>query len=334
VSGTDKRPRVAVDAMGGDFGPAVVVPGAIAALRGGVACDVAFYGDADAIRQQLREAAAEDLPVEIVGCSQDIAMGEAPAAAVRNRPDSPIVKAMRDQREGRVQAVVSAGSTGAMVAASLIILGRVPGVDRPAIATFIPTVAGETLLVDGGANVAATPELLVSFARMGTVHFRVRIGTEAPRVGLLNIGEEPGKGSELTVAAHALLRDAGLNFAGNVEGNDLLLGGCDVLVTDGFTGNIVLKLAEGFSQFLQALAGSGQLSGDELAALRVLGAVLHRRYSYEVYGGAPLLGVAGVAMICHGRSTERAFEQAIRAAAQEARADLPGQLARAFAARS
>jgi phosphate acyltransferase len=328
----DRPFAIAVDAMGGDFGPEVVVPGILAALREGAGCAVALYGVPAAIEAALDQAGgAAGLPVSIVACSQDIAMGESPATAVRNRPDSPIVKAMRDHREGKVDAVVSAGSTGAMVAASLIVLGRLAHCDRPAIATPIPTLAGLSILVDGGANVQCTPEMLLSFARMGSVYYRVMNDAASPRVGLLNIGEEPGKGNELTVAAHALLRASELNFLGNLESNNLLMGACDVVVADGFTGNITLKLVEGLSQFLGGLARSEATEPAERESLRSLGGLLHRRFNYEVYGGAPLLGVNGVPMICHGRSTSRAFKYAVRVAQQQAAARLPRELEQALA---
>ncbi len=328
----DRQCAIAVDAMGGDFGPEVVVPGILAALREGAGCAVVLYGDQAAIEAALGKAGgAEGLPVSVVACTQDIAMGESPATAVRNRPDSPIVKAMRDHREGKVDAVVSAGSTGAMVAASLIVLGRLAHCDRPAIATPIPTLAGLSVLVDGGANVQCTPEMLVSFARMGSVYYRAMHDVAQPRVGLLNIGEEPGKGNELTIAAHALLRDSGLAFVGNIESNNLLLGASDVVVADGFTGNITLKLVEGLSQFLGGLARSEFTEPAERESLHTLGGLLHRRFNYEVYGGAPLLGVAGVPMICHGRSTSRAFKYAVRVAEKQVAAQLPRELERALA---
>jgi glycerol-3-phosphate acyltransferase PlsX len=327
----DRQCAIAVDAMGGDFGPEVVVPGILAALREGAGCAVALYGEEQAVATALANAGgAEGLPVSVVPCTQDIAMGESPANAVRNRPDSPIVKAMRDHREGKVDAVVSAGSTGAMVAASLIVLGRVAGCERPAIATPIPTLAGVSILVDGGANVQCTPEMLLSFARMGSAYYRAMNGVAKPSVGLLNIGEEPGKGNELTIAAHALLRGSDLAFAGNLESNNLLTGVCDVVVTDGFTGNITLKLVEGLSQFLGGLARADALEPVERESLRTLGGLLQRRFNYEVYGGAPLLGVAGVPMICHGRSTSRAFKYAVRVAERQVAAQVPRELERAL----
>ncbi len=245
-----EHPLIAVDAMGGDFGPEVVIPGVVEAVRADGRCRVALYGDATRIEAAIAEADAGDLPLSVVPCTQDIGMDESPAAAIRGKPDSPIARAMRDHREGEVAAVISAGSTGAMVAASLLLLGRLPTADRPAIATFIPTLQGEALLVDAGANVQCTPDLLLSFARMGEVYCRLLQNRTRPRVGLLNIGAEPGKGSDLTIATHALLAGAPLDFVGNVESNELLLGRCDVLVTDGFTGNVVLKQVEGIAQFL------------------------------------------------------------------------------------
>jgi glycerol-3-phosphate acyltransferase PlsX len=327
----DRRPRIAVDAMGGDHGPHVVVPGAVAALRGGCASDLVFYGRPEAIEAELSGIDTEGLSVSVVGCSQDIGMSESPAAAIRNRPDSPIVRAMKDQRAGDVDAVVSAGSTGAMVAASLLILGRLGHADRPAIATFIPTVRGETLLLDAGANTQCTPELLLGFARMGEAYCRAMMDQDSPTVGLLNIGGEPSKGNELSVAAHALLAGSNLNFHGNVEGNEVLVGPCDVLVADGFAGNIVLKMCEGLAVFIKALAGSGRLQPDEVAGLGAFGAIIKRRFNYEIYGGAPLLGVDGVSIIGHGRSSAVAFEHAVKVADLQVRRDLPRLIDRALA---
>ncbi len=316
--------------MGGDHGPDVVVPGVLDALRGGVGCDVVFYGDEPRVSAVLDAAGAGDLPVTVAHCTQDIDMCESPAAAVRGKPDSPIIRAMKDQKAGEVDAVVSAGSTGAMVAASLLILGRLRTAERPAIATFVPTVRGETLLLDAGANTQGTPELLLSFARMGAVYCRAMQDVESPTVGLLNIGSEPSKGSELAVATHELLAASELNFTGNVEGNEIMVGACDVLVADGFTGNIALKLIEGLAQFLRALAGSGQLSEQELAGLMGFAGVVKNRFNYEVYGGAPLLGVDGVSIIGHGRSSSLAFTHAVKIAHRQASVGLPDLIERAL----
>ena len=326
----NSRPRLAIDAMGGDFGPEVVVPGAVAALQEGCDCELAFYGDSEQIEAQLSQLDTDESSVSIVHCSEDISMGESPTAAVRGKPDSPIIRGMREHREGQVDAVVSAGSTGAMVAASLLILGRLKSAARPAIATFLPTVAGETLLVDAGANTQGTPELLLSFARMGSIYCRAMQDLAKPTVGLLNIGGESSKGSELAIAAHELLRTSELNFTGNVEGNEIMVGACDVLVTDGFTGNITLKLIEGLAQFVKALATSGQLSEPELAGLGAFGAVIKNRFNYEVYGGAPLLGVNGVSIICHGRSTPLAFTYAVKVTERQVRVRLPDLIEQAL----
>jgi glycerol-3-phosphate acyltransferase PlsX len=331
MHGSIPKPVIAVDAMGGDHGPAVVVPGAVAALTPASPFAVALYGDERAIAAELARLDTAELPVAVVGCTQDIEMGAAPAAAIRARPDSPIVKAVSDHKAGRAAAVVSAGSTGAQVAASLIVLGRLPGVDRPAIATVIPTVGGRLLLLDAGANTQCKPEHLVSFARMGVVYARELLGRTDPAVGLLNIGGEAKKGNELTVASHALLQAAGLNFRGNVEGNEFLLGPADVVVTDGFTGNNTLKLVEGIARFLAALARRPDLAEAERAAFGPVLAYLQREFSYEVAGGAMLLGVDGVSIIAHGRSSARAITNAVRVAWEQIHADLPAKIAAAHA---
>ena len=324
-------PVIAVDAMGGDHGPDVVVPGAVAALADESGFALALYGDEAAIRGQLDRLDVADRPVSVVPCTQDIEMGESPAAAIRARPDSPIVKAMTACREGRASAVVSAGSTGAMVAASLIVLGRLAGVDRPAIATVIPTAAGRVLLLDAGANTQCKPEHLLSFARMGSVYAREVFGVAEPRVGLLNIGAEAKKGNDLTTAAHAILAAADLPFVGNVEGNELLLDPADVVVTDGFTGNNTLKIVEGIARFLVALSRRPDLDDGERAAFAPVLRYLQREFSYEVAGGAVLLGVDGISIIAHGRSSAQAITNAVKVAWQQVRADLPARIAAAHA---
>jgi glycerol-3-phosphate acyltransferase PlsX len=327
----EREPIIAVDAMGGDRGPSAVVPGAVTALVGAGDFGLRLYGDTEAIAAELAKLDTEGRSVAIVPCTQDIAMGESPAAAIRARPDAPIVRAMRDHQQGEVQAVVSAGSTGAMVAASLLILGRLSAVDRPAIATVIPTVAGEILMLDAGANVQGTPDQLLSFARMGAVYAREMLGAAEPRIGLLSIGEEESKGTDLVVATHALLRESELNFVGNVESNRLLLGPADVIVTDGYTGNVVLKLVEGFGHFLGALAGRSDLAPDARAAFPAILKLMQERYSYEVYGGALLLGIAGVSVISHGRSSSRAITSAVGVARRQIDLAIPAKLQSAVA---
>lgn len=311
--------------MGGDFGPAVVVPGAVAALREAADLSLALYGDERAVRAELARLDAGALPLTVRHCSQDIEMAESPAAAIRGKPDSPIVRAIADHKAGAVDAVVSAGSTGAMVAASLIVLGRLPSVDRPAIAVRIPTTHGHLLLLDAGANVQNTPAQLLSFAEMGDVYAREVLGLAAPRVALLNIGEEESKGSELLVAAHKLLRASRLNFAGNIEGRRLLLGDADVVVTDGFTGNMALKLIEGLAPFLESLVERRVPAPERAGVAGALGALL-RHLDYADTGGALLLGIAGVSVISHGASNERAIRSAVLAAGRLARHDIPARL--------
>lgn len=326
MAGNDK-PIIAVDAMGGDHGPSVVVPGAVAALSDGSQFGLALYGNKAAIEAELGRLPVEGLPITVVECSQDIAMDESPASAIRSKKDSPIVRAMADHKAGAVQAVVSAGSTGAMVAGSIFLLGRLPGIDRPAIASLIPTIRGELLLLDVGANVQCTPEHILSFARMGEVFVREILKVEHPSIGQLNIGEEAKKGPELCTETYQLLAGAGFNFVGNVEGNKFMLGPCDVVVTDGFTGNNTLKLVEGFAHFLAALAQSGTLSETEQKAMKPVLGVLMRDFSYEPYGGAMLLGVDGISIIAHGRSSALAITNAVKVAWKQIDIDLPSKIA-------
>ena len=323
------RPVIAVDAMGGDHGPEVIVPGALAALPADFPFDLHLYGDQGAVEAELARHGSTESPVTVIHCTQDIEMGDSPASAIRAKKDSPIVRAMTDHKSGRAQAVVSAGSTGAMVAASLIILGRIPGVDRPAIATVIPTVRGQLLLLDAGANVQCTANHLLSFARMGQVFAREMMGLAEPAIGQLNIGGEPKKGTDLNVETFQLLERSDMNFVGNVEGNQLMLGPCDVVVTDGYTGNNTLKMVEGFARFMWALSKRPDLSAEENAAFGPILRFLEKNFSYEVKGGAMLLGVSGVSVIAHGRSSSRAITNAVKEAWDQVRNDLPAKLATA-----
>jgi glycerol-3-phosphate acyltransferase PlsX len=253
-------------------------------------------------------------------------MAESPTAGIRGKPDSPIVRANQDQKSTRVHAVVSAGSTGAMVAASLLILGRLPSVDRPAIGTLVPTVTSHLLLLDAGANVQCSPEHLLSFAIMGNLFAKEMFNLPQPRVGLLNIGEEETKGPDLVISTYKLLKNRDINFIGNIESNRLLLGEADVVVTDGFTGNMVLKLLEGFGHYMAGLAQNEDLTEEKRQALLPALAILQERFSYENYGGALLLGINGVSIISHGRSTSRAITNAVLSATRMASLDIPAKL--------
>jgi glycerol-3-phosphate acyltransferase PlsX len=299
--------RVAVDALGGDKAPDEVILGALEAAADGI--EITLFGPPGLDTKGL----------PLVEATEAIEMAEKPAEAVRAKPDSSLVAAVRAVADGRADAVVSAGNTGAMLAAGLLHLRRVPGVLRPAIAVPVPARIGPSVLLDAGANADARPEHLLQFAHMGAVFSAELLGVERPEVRLLSIGEEDEKGNQLTLDANRLLRaDPNLNFGGNAEGRDLLHGAADVVVTDGFTGNITLKLLEGtIRELLDALreeitsTATGKLGG---ALIRPAAARLRRKLDPDTYGGAYLLGLRGLAVIAHGSSGRRAIANAIRLA--------------------
>ena len=311
--------RVAVDAMGADRGPEEIVAGAVAAASDAVEPIIVGPAGLDTSGLQLLEA------------PDTIAMDEKPSDAVRSKPNSSLVVACRSVAEGKADAVVSAGNTGAMLAAGLLELRRIPGVRRPAIAVTIPARRGPSVLLDSGANADARPEDLVQFAHMGAVFAEDILGLHDPTVRLLSIGEEPEKGNQLTLEAHELLEASDLNFAGNTEGRDLLAGAGDVIVTDGFTGNVTLKLLEGtirevLEAFREGITASarGRLGG---LLIRPAARRLRARLDPDTYGGAYLLGLRGLAVIAHGNSSRRAIENAVRLAARGVEKDVVGRLA-------
>jgi len=324
---------IAVDAMGGDNAPGEIIAGArraqeehgIPVVLVGRPEDLTDIGD-----------------LEVIEASEVIAMDAEPGASVRRMKDSSLVRAAEAVRDGRASAMVSAGNTGATMASALLRMGRISGVARPAIATLLPTPGSTpTVLLDSGANAECSPEWLVQFGQMGAVFARDRLGIERPRVGLLSIGEEPGKGSPLVKEAYAALSEAefvGAEFIGNVEGRDLLTDAVDVIVTDGFTGNVALKTAEGalkalMTALLTAMAGRPEA----LAAAEVLTPELdslYREFHPDTYGGAMLLGVRGVCIISHGSTGATAMENAIVTGAEMVRSDVVGHLAEAVAAGS
>ncbi len=310
--------------MGTDRHPTVEVEGAVAALEDLPAdVRVVLVGDADRIRRELTRLGWEEGDrLEIVHASQRIAPEEAPAASVRRKPDSSIVVGLNLQKSGDADAFVSAGSTGAVMAASLIMLRPLPGVDRPAIATLLPTGLGPMVMLDAGANVDSKPSNLVQFARLGSVYAHDVLGRESPRVGLLNIGEEPEKGNELSVETHRRLTESDLNFVGNVEGNEIIEGVCDVLVTDGFAGNVLLKFYESVAGFVFGLLRR------EVPAERANATMgrITRILDYAEYGGAPLLGVNGISIICHGGSPPRAITNALKAATTASNSHMVGHI--------
>ena len=301
-------PRVAVDALGGDNAPAEVILGALDAAADGI--DVTLYGPAGLETQGLPLVEAPDR----------IEMADKPAEAVRAKPDSSLVAAVRAVGVGDADAVVSAGNTGAMLAAGFLHLRRIPGVMRPAIAVPIPARNGVSVLLDAGANADARAEHLLQFGHMGSIFSEELLGVENPKVRLLSIGEEDEKGNSLTLDAHALLRGSGLNFRGNLESRELLRGEADVVVTDGFTGNVALKLLEGtIKDLLDALRTEiGSTTTGKLGGLLIRPAArrLRTRFDPDTYGGAYLLGLRGLAVIAHGSSGRRAVANAIRLAAR------------------
>jgi glycerol-3-phosphate acyltransferase PlsX len=338
--GTSQDVTVAVDAMGGDHAPDAIVAGAVAAVesRG---CRVILVGRRDAVETSLRRCVQPpDLErvrgrIEIVDATQVVEMDEHPAQAVRAKRDSSIVRACELAAQGRAQAVVSAGNSGAVLAAALFTIRRIPGIARPAIGALLPGLDdARTFLLDVGANADVRAEWLAQFAVMGSVYARTMMGVADPRVALLSNGEEPGKGSALIQAAHPLLAAAPIRFTGNVEGRDLLSGACDVAVTDGFTGNVALKTAEGVGEYLfavlrrEARTSRRAMLGGLLLKPRLR--AVRDRVDYRATGGALLLGVAGEVVIAHGRSDATAIDNAIGVARTAVQRDVSGTIAAAM----
>jgi glycerol-3-phosphate acyltransferase PlsX len=300
--------RVAVDALGGDRAPGEIVAGALEAA--GDSLQPVLYGPAGLDAGGL----------ELVETTQVLGMHEKPSEAVRSKPDSSLVRAVRAVAEGEADVVVSAGNTGAMLAAGLLVLRRLPGVLRPAIAVPIPSRRGPSVLLDAGANADSRAEHLVQFAHMGSIFAEEILDIRKPEVRILSIGEEDEKGSQLTLEAAALIRESELNFLGNAESRDLLVGAADVVVADGFTGNIALKLLEGtIKELLDALreeitaTATGKLGG---LLIRPAARRLRKRFDPDTYGGAYLLGLRGLAVIAHGNASRVAIGNAIRLAAR------------------
>lgn len=309
--------RIAIDAMGGDHAPTEPVAGAVAAARA-YGVEVALVGRTAAIEAELRKHDVAHLTLPIIEAPDVIAMDEHAANAARRKPNASINVALRQVKEGSAAAMISAGNSGAVMAASLFVLGRVPGIERPAIGALLPTSQGHVLLIDAGANTDPKPNQLLQFGQMGSIFMERVRGISAPRVGLLANGEEATKGNELIQATHPLLAASGLNFIGNVEGKDIPAGVADVVVTDGYTGNVVLKLSEGVAVTLLGMVRD-ELTANPLtkllaAGLRPAFRRVRARLDYREVGGAPLLGIEGVVVIAHGRSDARAIQNAIRAA--------------------
>ena len=315
--------RVVVDAMGGDHGLQVVVEGAVAAARDGRA--VVLVGRESDITAELTKYSGVS-GIEVIHASEVIEMHEHPASAVRQKKDSSIVAGLRLIKEGKANAFFSAGNSGAVMAGALFTLGRIEGVHRPAIGGVLPLLHGQVFLADIGANADCDPQNLLQFAQMGAAYMEHVFGLKRPRVGLISNGEEETKGNALVQGTLPLLKRSGLNFIGNVEGKDITRGAADVAVCDGFTGNVILKLAEGMQELILGLVREAIMSKP---IYKIAGAILRpglraagRRLDYAEYGGAPLIGVRGAVFIGHGRSNARAIANGIHAASRAAEGGL------------
>ncbi len=308
---------VAIDAMGGDNAPANIVEGAILAAREFNAESI-LVGNQKVIERELKKHRISGLPISILHAPEKVEMDDSPSVVVRRKRKSSVWIATELVKSGKASGVISAGNTGASMATALFILGPLKGVERPAIATLLPTLLGTAILIDAGANVSCKPLYLFQFAIMGHEYAQWILGKPHPKIGLLGIGEEDVKGNEVTKEAFKILKASTLNFTGNLEGRDVYNGRADVIVCDGFTGNIALKISEGLAEAI------GELLKREIAStfmgrlgyliLRQSFRRFNRRVDYAEYGGAPLLGVNGISIICHGRSSPKAIKNAVRVA--------------------
>lgn len=339
--------RIAVDAMGGDYAPRAIVEGAVwGAYEYNVPIELVgredkILAELDRIKQEgvvftgngifkprRIKINPEKLDIKVTHASETIEMGEAPGQAIRRKKNSSIVLAVKAVATGSSDAVVAAGSTGAAMASSLFGLGRLPGIERPAICLTLPSMKKPVIVIDGGANANSTPEMLFQFGIMGSTYAKTILGIENPRIGVLNIGEERGKGNELVNAAYRMFeqKKEQLNFIGNVEGKEVFLGNCDIIVCDGFVGNVALKTIEGAASMLFFMI-KNQFTENILSS--VIGALakpfmkkIYKKINYEEFGGQLLLGVKGITVICHGRSTAYAIKNAIRVAKEAVEKDV------------
>lgn len=329
--------KILVDAMGGDHAPAETVKGAVNAARE-YGIEAILVGREDEIHRELARQPTAGLKLSVAPAPEVIGPEEPPVAAVRRKKNSSLVVGLRLLRQGKADALVSAGNTGALMSGALLTLGRIPGIDRPALGTVLPAATGRGyLLLDMGANMDSTPVNLLQYAIMGSLYMEQVMGVERPRVALLNVGTEPSKGNEVVKLAYSLFKNSGLNFAGNLEARDMVLrGAADVVVCDGFIGNVLLKYAEGlglaFLSGLKEAATRDPLSRLGALMLRPSLKGLARRWDYTEYGGAPLLGLNGVCIKCHGSSNARAIQNGIRVAAEFVTRDVVGKIGEIIAA--
>lgn len=308
---------VALDAMGGDYAPEQTVAGAVNAVKSSDEIKVLLVGKEDAIRQELDKYTYDSNRIEVVHASEVIDMGEVPTVAIRSKKDSSLVVAMKLVREGKADAVVSAGSTGAILVGGQLVVGRLKGIKRPPLAPFIPTTNGFSLLIDCGANVDARPEHLVQFAQMGSIYYENVIGKKNPTVGLLNIGTEEEKGNQLIKDTKPLLKECkNINYIGSIESREIVKGAADVIVCEAFVGNIVLKFFEGLALTMFDCLKQGLMSSlrTKLGTLLVKPALrgLKKTFDTSSQGGAPLLGLKGLVVKAHGNSKAKEIEIAIK----------------------
>jgi len=317
--------RIALDAMGGDKAPGPIVAGAVQAVSATPDLSVVLVGDRDAIAAFLPADAPHDR-LSIVHCTQTIDMGESPLEAMRRKPDNSISRSWQLLAERQVEAVVSAGSTGGMVAGGFRLRRFLKNVQRPGIATIMPTAKGPCVIVDVGANIYPKPSHLFQYGAMGRIFAKHMLGKDNPTIGLMNVGEEEGKGHDLAKKTFSLFSNSPLkeHFVGNIEGRDIHRGACDVVVCDGFVGNVILKLSEGVFDFIMKMVGKeivAPLPNDRDVAMQNLKALVGK-YDYSTFGGAPLLGIDGLCMICHGSSGDVAIRNALMLSAKYLRLNL------------
>ncbi len=315
--------RIVLDAMGGDYAPRVTVEGAVETVNETGDIEVVLIGQEGLIQEELRQKRYPPERITVRHAPQVVAMNEPVSTAVRRKRDSSIRLGIEMVKAGEAHAFVSAGHSGATMAFALLLLGKSEGVDRPAIAATMPTLKGRFVLIDAGANVDSEPTNLLQFALMGNAYARAVLGVQSPRVALLSIGEEDIKGNELTKEAFRLIKDTDLNFVGNIEGKDIFTGEVDVLVCDGFIGNVALKISEGLAETILKMLKReiADIATGRLAYLFMKPALKNfkKKTDYAEYGGAPLLGIRGTCIISHGRSTSKAIRNALKTAARFAR---------------
>lgn len=329
-----KKTRVAVDAMGGDRAPAVVVEGCLKALESG-RVSISLVGPTARLRREFRKFRGLPQDLRIVDAPDVVGMDEAPVTVLRRKKDSSMATAARLVARGDADAMVTAGNTGAAWIAAKAALGMIPGLERPALAVILPSTGGQTLLLDAGANILCTPRHLLHYAIMGSRYAEKVLGIKHPAVGLMSVGEEENKGSPLIREGYQKLSAAGINFIGNVEGRDIFSGKADVVVTDGFTGNVILKVTEGLGEMvISSLMEEARKSTVHSAGLLMAKGVfrkLKKKVDYSEYGGAPLLGINGPCLVAHGRSSAQAIMNAVFFAASYAASDIIENIAETVA---